>query len=184
LQRERRLGKVRERKRVRQSVSHDEVVDDGRLSKSDVKLLRDFCSKIDKLANNHCPVCNERFPSVEIVQGVCRHCYTEKNNIKKFLFRNNMDLGDVLNELRGLIQVEEMLIAQIFPIVSVYCLRGRQYVYRGNVINFPQDVFEFATRFSHCSSSLDVLVVCQGSSLGSAFKDFRIRHSLVSRALY
>src|SRR2546421_648113 len=33
-----------------------------------------------------------------------------------------------------------MLIAQCFPIVSVYYLRGGQYAYRGNVISFPQDV--------------------------------------------
>jgi hypothetical protein len=185
LRRERRLGKVRERKRVRQSVSRDEVVDDGRLPESDVKLLRNFRSKIDKLANNHCPVCNERFPSVEIIQGVCHRCYTEKNDIKKFSFRNNMDPGDVLDELRGLTQVEEMLIAQIFPIVSMYCLHGGgQYAYRGNVINFPQDVFKFATRFPRCPSSLDVFVVRQGLSLGSAFKDFRMRRSVVSRALY
>ena len=77
-----------------------------------------------------------------------------------------------------------MLIAQIFPIVSVYCLRGGQYVYRGNVINFPQDVLEFATHLPRRPSSLDVLIVCHRSSSSRAFKDFNVRHSMVSRTLY
>ncbi|PKC61027.1 hypothetical protein RhiirA1_467163 [Rhizophagus irregularis] len=33
-----------------------------------------------------------------------------------------MDLGEVPEELKGLTEIEEMLIAQIFPIALVYCL--------------------------------------------------------------
>ncbi len=47
-----------------------------------------------------------------------------------------MDLGEVPEQLQRLTKIEEMLITQIFPIVSVYCLRGDQYAYRDNVINF------------------------------------------------
>lgn len=35
-----------------------------------------------------------------------------------------MEPGKVPEELRGLTEIEEMLIARIFPIVSVYHLRG------------------------------------------------------------
>src|SRR4051812_41735327 len=76
-----------------------------------------------------------------------------------------------------------MLIAQIFPIVSVYCLRGGQYAYRGNVINFMQDVLEFAKRLSRNPSSLDILVIRLQSSNGLAFKNFNVRHTRVARAL-
>ena len=34
-----------------------------------------------------------------------------------------MDPSDVLEKLKGLTEIET-LIAQIFPIISVYCLRG------------------------------------------------------------
>ena len=119
----------------------------------------------------------------EIVEGECRRCYAEKDNVKKFSARNNMDPGEVPKELRDLTQIEEILIAQIFPIVSVYCLHGGQYTYRGNVINFPQDVLEFATRLPHRPSSLDVFVVRHHSSDGRAFKDFNVRRSVVARAL-
>jgi len=189
-QREKRLSNNRVRKQNTclndrtncQDAACSQVINDHCLPESDRKLLHYFRSKIDKLSNNLCPVCDECFPSIKIVQGECRRCYTEKNEVKKFSARNNMDPGEVPKELQGLTQIEEMLIAQIFPIVSVYCLRGGQFAYRGNVINFPQDVLEFATRLPHRPSSLDVLVVRRCSSDGRAFKDFNVRRSVVSCA--
>ena len=70
-----------------------------RLPESDRNLLKNFHIKIDKLANNHCPVCNEQFPSIDLVQEVCRRCYSDKNPLKRFSAANNMDLGEVLVEL-------------------------------------------------------------------------------------
>ena len=48
---------------------------------------------------------------MKIVKGMCRRCYAEKSPIKKFSAQNNMDLGDVPEELKGLSEIEEMLIA-------------------------------------------------------------------------
>ena len=94
-----------------------------------------------------------------------------------------MDPGEVPEELQGLTQVEEMLIAQIFLIVSVYYLHSGQYAYHGNVINFHQDVLEFTTRLLHCSSLLDVFLVCHRFLVGRAFKDFNVHHSVMFCAL-
>ena len=55
---------------------------DGRLPEADLKLLNDFRSKIDRISNNLCPVCNECFPSIELVQGECRRCHSEKGELK------------------------------------------------------------------------------------------------------
>ena len=77
---------------------------------------------------------------------------------------NNMDPGEISDELRDLTEIEKMLIAQVFPIVSVYCLRGGQYAYCENVVNFPQDVMEFTARLPRNLSSLDVLVVQRQSA--------------------
>ncbi|GBC03494.1 hypothetical protein RclHR1_05150004 [Rhizophagus clarus] len=169
------------------------ITDDHYFPNSDLNLLHKFRSKIDKFANNLCTVCNECFPSIKIVCGECRRCHSENKELKrlklnpelkKFSSRNNMDLGDVPEELQGLTQIEEMLIAQIFPIISVYYLRSGQYTYQDNVINFPQDIKEFATHLPHRPLSLDVLVVRHHSSDGRAFKDFNVRHSVVSCALH
>jgi len=40
----------------------------------------------------------------------CR-CYINKNEVKKFFTENNMDSGNVPEELKGLTDVKEMLIA-------------------------------------------------------------------------
>ena len=77
---------------------------------------------------------------------MCRRCYKEGGTTKKFSKDNNMDPGYVPEELQDLTEIEEMLIAQVFMVMSVYRLRGGQLGYHGNVINFPQDVHEFTTK--------------------------------------
>ena len=155
------------------------------LSKPEKVLLRKFRDKVDKLQHSLCPVCNESFPSITLIKGeCCRRCYGKKNSIKKFSSNNDMDPGEVPEELQGLTELEEMLIARVFPVMSVYRLREGQHGYRGNVINFPQDVQEFATYLPRNPSSLDVLVVRRQSANNSTgFRDFKVRHAKVARAL-
>ncbi|CAG8833775.1 10296_t:CDS:2, partial [Gigaspora margarita] len=141
---------------------------------SDKKLLHNFRTTMNKLSNKLCKVCNKQFPSIELVQGECQCCNREKGTPKKFSAENNMDPGDVLQELQNFTEVKEMLIAQVFTVVSVYNLHGGQYAYRGNVINFPQDMQEFATRLPHHPSSLDILIVWRNSSNQSAFRNFQV----------
>ena len=95
-----------------------------------------------------------------------------------------MDLGKVPYELRDLLEIEKMLIAQVFPMISVYKLRGSQHGYRGNVINFPQNVQEFVSKLPRHPSSLDVLVIRRQSADNSeAFRDFKVRRIKVAHAL-
>ncbi len=114
---------------------------------------------MDDICYNLCPICNERIPSMTLVKGMCRCCHTENSLPKKFSAENNMDPGDVPEELKELSEIEEMLIAQVFTVMTVYQLRGGQNGYRGNVINFPQDVQEFTNQLPRHPSSLDILVV-------------------------
>ena len=93
-----------------------------------------------------------------------------------------MDPEEIPKELQDLTQVEEMLITQIFLIIFVYYLCGSQYAYRGNVINFPQDVLEFTTRLP-CRPLSDVFLVRCHLSVSRAFKDFNMHHFVVSCAL-
>ncbi|PKK59552.1 hypothetical protein RhiirC2_794685 [Rhizophagus irregularis] len=95
-----------------------------------------------------------------------------------------MDPGEVPDELQGLTEIKEMLIARIFPVMSVYRLREGQHGYHGYVINFSQDIQEFATKLPRHPSSLDVLVIHRKSeSNPEAFRDFRVRRFKVARAL-
>ena len=84
-----------------------------------------------------------------------------------------MDSGEVSDELQDLTEIEEMLIAQVFTVMLVYRLRGRQHGYRGNVINFPQDICEFTKRLPRTPSSIDILTVRRQSADDSTvFRDF------------
>src|SRR5215212_2921579 len=72
----------------------------------------------------------------------------------------------------------------MYTVVSVYRLRGGQHGYRGNVINFPQDIQEFTKTLPRQPSSLDVLVVRrQTANEPTAFRDFIVRREKVARAL-
>ncbi|CAG8787331.1 26266_t:CDS:2, partial [Gigaspora rosea] len=120
------------------------------LDKFDKNLLKKFHNKVEKLKHSLCSIYNESFPSITLVVENCRHCYKEKTLPKKFSFDNNMDPGKVPEELQVLTKIEEIL-------------RGGQQRYKRNVINFSQDVEEFATRLSRYLSLLNVLIVCQQS---------------------
>ena len=147
---------------AQQNINHVDTqqrFDVTELSKIDRKLLNNFRKKMDKVQNVFCPVCNECSPSIVLVMGKCRRCYSEKIMPHKFSAENNMDPGNVPDELQGMTEIEEMLIAKVFTVMSVYRLRGGQYGYRGNVINFPQDVERFTTQLPRDPSSLEVLIV-------------------------
>ena len=95
-----------------------------------------------------------------------------------------MDPGEVPDELKGLTEIEEMLITQVFTVISVYRLRGGQNGYRGNVINFPQDIQEFTNQLPRHPSSLDVLVIRRESANDlTAFRDFIVRQNKITNAL-
>ena len=70
-----------------------------------------------------------------------------------------MDPGLVPQQLQGLTQVDEMLIARVCPIMSVYWKHGGQRGYRGHVLNLPQDIQSFLNRLPSCVSDLPILVV-------------------------
>jgi len=94
-----------------------------------------------------------------------------------------MDPGEVPEELKELSEIEEMLIAQVFVVMSVYRLRGGQNGYRGNVINFPQDIHEFTKQLPRHPSSLDVLVIRRSTNESTAHKDFHVRREKVAVAI-
>ena len=54
-----------------------------------------------------------------------------------------MDPGSVPAELQGLSEVEELLIARAFPIMSIYRKHGGQRGYNGHVLNLSQDIQGF-----------------------------------------
>ncbi|GBB88230.1 hypothetical protein RclHR1_14780007 [Rhizophagus clarus] len=117
--------------------------------------------------------------------GECRCCHSDKKIPKKFSADNNMDPGEVSDELQERTDIKEMLIAQVFTVMSVYRLQGRQNGYKGNVINFLQDVREFTRHLPRNPASLDVLVVRRESANDpSEFRDFTVQREKIAKVLF
>ncbi|RIB01053.1 hypothetical protein C2G38_2232031 [Gigaspora rosea] len=132
-----------------QTASNINEEGENSLSILDRKLLNKFHDIINKLKNKQCNTCNERFPSLDIFgENECRRCYNKKTISKKFLVANNMDPGEVPEELKDLTNIEKMLIAQ--------------------------DLQEFVTRLPRNPALLDVLVVRRSSTNGTVFRDFNL----------
>ena len=76
----------------------------------------------------YCRFCHEAWPlsvkNKKEADYVCSRCVRGKNSIKKFSAQNSMILAQVPKELQGLTQIEEMLIACAFPVISVYTKPG------------------------------------------------------------
>ena len=70
-----------------------------------------------------------------------------------------MDPGIVPEQLRGLTQVEEMLISTVCPIMRVYRKHGGRRGYKGRVLNLPQNVQSFLNRLPSQVAYLPVMVV-------------------------
>ena len=90
---------------------------------------------------------------------ICYRCKRGKKSPKKFSAENDMDPGTVPEQLRGLTQVEEMLISRVCPIMIVYRKHGGQRGYKGHVLNLPQDIQSFLNRLPSCVADLPVLIV-------------------------
>ncbi|KAK3919299.1 ATP-dependent DNA helicase [Frankliniella fusca] len=103
----------------------------------------------------------------------------------RFTAANRMDPGIVPPELQGLTHIEQQLIARVHPVLSVYKVRGGQYGYSGNIINFPQDVQQLATALPHRLADLNsvITVRTQGVEGAEGHVDFKVRAGRVRAAL-
>ena len=134
----------------------------------------------------HCRVCHEAWPlsvkNKKEADYVCSRCVRDKNSIKKFSAQNNMVPAQVPKELQGLTQIEEMLIARAFPVISVYTKPGGQKAYKGHCINFPQDIQELADTLPRYPKELPIVVITvEGKD--NTTKDLIVRRQRVSMAL-
>lgn len=99
-----------------------------------------------------------------------------------FTPENQMDIGDVPPQLSNLTYIEEQLIAQTHPVISVYRLKYGQMGYKGNVINFPQDVTTFATQLPHTIDNISRFVIVRKEGT-VGYTDFFVNRRRVKLAL-
>ena len=133
-----------------------------------------------------CELCHEAWPTMKArVRNnlhVCNRCHRDKSIPKLFSSQNNAIPGPVPECLSQLSVVEEMLIAQIAPMMQTYVLPFGQYGYRGHVLNLPQDIQSLATSLPRTGKSVGVIVV-RRKGKNDANKDFCVRRDRVQEAL-
>ena len=113
---------------------------------------KQFDDAVKSISTFECANCKRAFPDLKLnQQSLCKPC--EKNNIK-FTALNNMDPGEIPPELDCLNYIEQMFIARVHAVVSLYRIKGAQVGYRGNVVNFVQDISQYTSKLPHKPSDL------------------------------
>ncbi|XP_034240282.1 uncharacterized protein LOC117644774 [Thrips palmi] len=141
-------------------------------------------------------ICAESFLEDKLIWYTCDHCKEKRlvgskapkkcchgKKCSDYTESNNMDPGEVPDELKDLTFIEEQLIARIHPIISYFKLKGLQYGYRGNVINFPQHVNDFARKLPHKIEDLAAVVNVRRKTKDDGYHDFRVRSMRIRKAL-
>ena len=119
-----------------------------------------------------CPTCKEKFFKKATSNVTCLH---SQNLCPLYSAQNDMDPMNVPPELEGMTYVEEQLIAKVHPLISVFKLKGHhQYGYKGNIINFPQNVKQFAKQLPHNINDLTSIITVRTCSDVNPI-DFHVR---------
>ena len=99
-----------------------------------------FDKECGNIFTKTCILCNRSFYDIQTNKEIiCIDC----NKSNKFSADNNMGPGSVPEKLLNLSYIEQMLIAKIHPIITIYRIQGNQYSYSGNIIHFRQNINEY-----------------------------------------
>src|SRR5699024_7061632 len=84
--------------------------------------------------------------------------------------------------LHDLTYIEQMLIARVHPVVSMYRRNGRQTAYKGNVINFVQDIGTICNVLPLLPAQLaEFVIITRSTPTGNS--QFKVRRQKVVDAL-
>ena len=139
----------------------------------------------EHLEHRQCTMCKEAWPTRQNLASevyICYRCRRDKKSPKKFSAENDMDPGIVPEQLRGLTQVEEMLISRVCPIMRVYRKHGGQRGYKGQVLNLLQDIQSFLNRLPSRVADMPVLIVRRHGA-EDTHRDFTVRQHKVLEAV-
>ncbi|XP_034239366.1 uncharacterized protein LOC117644209 [Thrips palmi] len=134
-----------------------------------------FCIYQSTIHWKTCELCNQK---------VLTDLYSKKKCHTCNIFRKGTEYnpGVVPDCLKILTYVERQLIARIHPVVSLYKIQNCQYGYKGNIINFPQNVQEIADILPHKIEDLNNIITIRLDNSNS-HQDFQVRRSEVHNAL-
>lgn len=142
--------------------------------------VRSFESEMRIVNLAICRVCRRRTESTNISGDTCLKCIRARVNA--LTVENGLDFGLIPPQLSNLTLVEQVLIARVHPVVSVFRIRGQQLGYSGHVVNFVQHIEQIATRLPQDPSSLRAILLLQRDT-PSGVIHFKVRARRVRDAL-
>ena len=117
----------------------------------------------ENLRHYHCVICKEAWPLSASRQQIftCSRCKRDRKPCRLYSAENDINPGSVPAELQGLSEVEELLIARAFPIMSNYRKHGGQRGYKGRRTQsaIAQDIQDFLNSLPANMSDLSILVI-------------------------
>jgi hypothetical protein len=78
--------------------------------------------------------------------------------------------------------LEEMMIAKVHPVMTVYTVKGGQRKMKNHIINFPQNVLRFYSELPLLPDAIPLMVRRERADGGGHY-DFRVRREKVRVAL-
>lgn len=154
----------------------------ARVARNTSRFANDFDNEMRSLSLKVCISCNRRRQNSDIAAqtNICGRC--ERTDNPLFTTANGMNFGEIPDALRDLSMIEEILIARVHPVVSVYKIRGQQTGYSGHVMNFVQHVEQVATILPNDIRTLNTVILLNRET-PSGLTQFRVRAARVRRAL-
>ncbi|KAL7291692.1 hypothetical protein TKK_0014482 [Trichogramma kaykai] len=152
-----------------------------KLNKQHVNAGLKFDKKIADIKWMQCKTCKIRFPNLKLIKSMCHSCCNDERKAM-FYKNNNIDPGPIPNELQDLTYIEQMLIARVHPVISIFRIHGNQYAYSGNVINFRQEVQSFVNELPVDIRKIPSILSVNKVTL-SGIAQFRVRSKKVLQAL-
>lgn len=142
-----------------------------------------FRHDMQRIRPEFCRVCHERsLVFIPYVDQVCKRCARDTHKVKLFSNANNLHPCPIPALLTNLSPLEEMIIAQVVPVMHCYYKKGGQRGYSGNVISLPQDLEELCKRLPRRVSDIP-LVYIRRYGIDDTYKDFFVRRQTVWDAL-
>ena len=166
-----RTNALNQRKRRRNTLSEDLKQDTA----------ESYVNKLQAASMVLCASCPRGFLNMTVNrEGLCTFCASGKQF--HYSDSNDMDPGEVPEELKHLTMIEEMLIARIHPIVQLYKIHGNQTAYSGNIINFKQDVTHLFNSLPPTPNQVNAIILAQRNTPNRLLQ-FKVRANTVRRAL-
>ena len=89
----------------------------------------------------------------------------------------------VLPCLKGLTDMEDMLIARVKAYMQIRWTRGRQLSYHDHIVNFSQDIADIARCLPHLPDSVDIVIIRKDDIDLTQHVDFVVRQEKVKAVL-